>query len=155
MPDYEAIDRKLLNALQADFPATVQPYKSLSEKLGISEEEVLDRILRLKDEGIIRRIGAIFDSKKMGYVSMLCAVKAEPGRLQELGQAVSALEGVTHNYIREHEYNLWFTLSAPSVQSAEEQLSHLESDFNLEILRLPATKVFKTRVMFQMEDVDR
>lgn len=151
MPVLDQIDRRLLDLLQEGFPMTVRPYQSLGESLGLDEDEVLERIARLKHDGVIRRIGGIFDSRNMGYYSLLCASRVGEEQLDAIGQAVTGLAGVTHNYIREHEYNLWFTLTAVSPAAAEEQLAGLEKAFGIDILRLPATKIFKTRVAFKME----
>jgi DNA-binding Lrp family transcriptional regulator len=93
-------DKKLLDIIQDEFPLTSEPYREIASLLGVSEEEVILRLRKLKDKGIIRRIGAIFDSKKLGYCSTLCAMKVPAQRVDEVAQIVNEYPGVTHNYLR-------------------------------------------------------
>lgn len=150
MTNLDDSDRRLLDLLQEGIPLDVRPYRALGAKIGMTECEVMDRLGRLKAAGVLRRVGAIFESRRMGYYSLLCAARVPEEHLNEIGQAISSLEGVTHNYIRRHEYNLWFTLTAPSREAAEELLSALEASGGISIFRLPASRVYKTRVAFKM-----
>lgn len=152
MPALDEKDRRLLDLLQDGIPLNARPYEALGRTLGLAEEEVMTRIAKLKAAGVIRRIGAIFESRSMGFYSLLCAARVREERLEEVGQMVSSLDGVTHNYIRQHEYNLWFTLTAPGPDAAEERVSGLEKSCGIEILRLPASRIYKTRVAFKMEE---
>ena len=104
-------DKKLLDIVQDGFPLTSEPYREIASLLGVSEQDVIPRLKRLKDEGIIRRIGAIFDSKKLGYCSTLCAMKVPDQRIDEVALIINEYNGVTHNYLRNHEYNVWFTIT--------------------------------------------
>lgn len=147
----DAIDRKLLNLIQEDFPLTAAPFAEVAVRLGIGEGEVLDRIGRLREEGIIRRVGAVFDLRKLGFVSTLCAARVPEAKMAAFVTTVNACPGVTHNYRREHEYNVWFTLIAPG----EEELSALLADIKLktgidDILSLRAVRTFKINARFEM-----
>ncbi len=147
----DAIDRKLLNLIQEDFPLTAAPFAEVAARLGIGEGEVLDRIGRLREEGIIRRIGAVFDLRKLGFVSTLCAARVPEEKVAAFVTTVNNCPGVTHNYRREHEYNVWFTLIAPG----EEELSALLADIKLktgidDILSLRAVRTFKINARFEM-----
>src|SRR5512136_179296 len=102
----DTTDKKILNIIQKDFPVVAEPFKAVAEKLGLGEDDVLKRIKNLKDKGIIRRIGAVFDSKKMGFVSTLCAARVPEERLKAFVDVVNSYAGVTHNYRRSHEYNV-------------------------------------------------
>ena len=144
-------DRRLLNLIQADFPLTPEPYRLLAGSLGLSEEEVLDRIGRMCEEGVIRRLGGIFDSRQMGYSGTLCAMRVEPERIGEVAGVVNAFPGVTHNYLREHDYNMWFTVIAESRARLDEILNAVRARTGLEVITLPAENVFKIRVNFDLE----
>lgn len=154
MPTLDDIDRQILSLLQSDFPLAAQPYKVMAEGMGISEAEVLDRIVTMKSTGLIRRIGGIIDTRSLGYYSTLCAAMVPVSRIDAAVAAINRLPGVTHNYLRDHEYNLWFTLTVPSQQEAVGTLEDLESTLGIEIVSMPAEKVFKIRVNFNMETND-
>ncbi|MDD2553406.1 MAG: AsnC family transcriptional regulator [Desulfotomaculaceae bacterium] len=147
----DQIDRKLLNLIQTDFPLSPEPYREIGEALGISEEEVLSRIRSMISNGLIRRLGGIFDSKMLGYHSTLCAMQVDQRRIDEVAAVVNSYPGVTHNYLREHEYNMWFTATAPSKEELDEFIARVKRDTGInEILVLPAQKLFKIRVNFDL-----
>lgn len=151
MPALESIDRQILNLLQNDFPVAAQPYKVMAERLGISEEEVMARIGMMKSVGIIRRIGGIMDTRSLGYYSTLCTAMVPASEVDEAAEVINRLPGVTHNYLRDHAYNLWFTLTVPAREEADRILAELESTLGIEIVSMPAETVFKIRVNFDME----
>lgn len=145
------LDKNILNAVQKDLPVTTRPFKGLAAQLKMSEQEVVSHIKKLKERGLIRRMGGVFDSKKLGFASTLVALQVAPGKLEEVGGKVSAIDGVTHNYQRDHSFNLWFTLVAPSQHQLEEILAAIESLPGVEKLRnLPAVKLFKIGVNFKL-----
>ena len=153
MPEsLDAIDKKLLDIIQSGFPLVSRPYAELGDRLGISEEEAFNRTRSLKERGIIRRIGANFQSSKLGFVSTLCAAKVPAAAMEDFTARLNAEEGVTHNYEREHEFNIWFTLISPSREEERKILSRLMEETGIEIINLPATKLFKIKVDFRMED---
>ncbi|MEQ8200870.1 MAG: AsnC family transcriptional regulator [Syntrophomonadaceae bacterium] len=154
MPVLDKIDRQILNLLQNDFPLAAQPFKAIAERMGISEEEVLTRVGIMKSTGLIRRIGGVMDTRSLGCYSTLCAAMVPASRIEEAVEVINRLPGVTHNYLRDHDYNLWFTLTVPSRAEADETLSDLESALEVEIVSMPAEKVFKIRVNFDMEIPD-
>jgi DNA-binding Lrp family transcriptional regulator len=146
------LDRQLLNLIQEEFPLTTRPYLEIGRRLNLSEKEVISRLERLKKTGIIRRIGAVFDLRRLGYVSTLCALKVPPERLQEVARVVNSFPGITHNYLREHEYNMWFTLIGPSRQHLEEVMEEIKVRTGLtDLLELPAERSFKIKVNFNLE----
>ena len=154
MPALDSIDRQILNLLQNDFPVAAQPFKIMAERMGISEGEVLSRIGSMKSAGLIRRIGGIMDTRSLGYYSTLCTAMVPDSRVDEAAEASNRLPGVTHNYLRDHDYNLWFTLTVPTREEADRILTELESELGVEIVSMPAEKVFKIRVNFDMETND-
>lgn len=145
-------DKKILDIIQTNFPLSSRPYKVIGDEVGISEEEALEKVVNLKKQGIIRRLGANFQSKKLGFRSTLCAAKVPQDKLDGFIEAVNAKKGVTHNYLRNHAYNVWFTLIGPSWDSVCATLEEITAETGIEILNLPATKLFKIRVDFAMQD---
>lgn len=144
-------DRILLNRIQSDLPVTPRPFASVGGELGISEDEVLARIRRLKEEGIIRRIGGNFVPQKIGYVSTLCAASVPPEKMDAFVACVNAHPGVTHNYRRSHHYNVWFTFIALGMEEIEARLKEIEEKTGVTgILNLPAKKVFKIKAHFNL-----
>ena len=148
----DSLDRQLLDIIQTDFPLTPRPYAELGQRLGIPEEEALERVRTLRGRKIIRRLGANFQSAKLGFVSTLCAAKVPEDKLNAFIAEVNARPGVTHNYLREHNYNVWFTLISPSREEAQAVLDEISARTGVAILNLPATKLFKIRVDFRMGD---
>lgn len=147
----DALDRAMLEQLQAAFPLVPQPYATLAQALNLEEDDVLVRIARLKEEGIIRQIGAIFDTRRLGYQSTLVAFHVEDGRLEEVAAPISAHPGVSHNYARPHHYNLWYTLAVPPGRPIEEEIQVLARRTGVDDwLNLPALRVFKIRTHFQV-----
>lgn len=148
----DTIDRKLLDIIQTAFPLVPRPYAELGRQLGISEEEALARVKGMKERKIIRRLGANFQSAKLGFRSTLCGAHVPEEKLDAFIADVNALPGVTHNYLRNHEFNVWFTLIGPSWDSVCATLKDLEERTGIAIMNLPAEKLFKIRVDFQMEE---
>jgi DNA-binding Lrp family transcriptional regulator len=147
----DPVDKKLLNRIQSDFPVESHPFKTLGDELGLSETEVINRIKSLKDQKIIRRLGAVFDSKKLGYHSTLIAMKVPPEKIEETAHIVSSYNGVTHNYEREDKFNLWFTLIAESPEKIEEIITEIQHKTGIsDILNLPATRLHKIKVNFDL-----
>jgi siroheme decarboxylase len=145
----DSLDRDLLNEIQANFPIEPHPYKVIGERLGIDEDEVLSRIAQLRADGIIRRVGASINSRRVGFVSTLLAAKVPKERFADFVRIVNACKGVTHNYERRHEYNLWFTLIAPSEHRKQRTIQDLIKKTGINIIELPAKRIFKIRVDFK------
>jgi DNA-binding Lrp family transcriptional regulator len=144
-------DRAILNRIQSDFPITSRPYHSIAQDVGLNEQDVIDRVLRLKESGVIRRIGGNFVPGELGYVSTLCAARVPPEKIAHFAETVNRHPGVTHNYLRENTFNVWFTFIAPSMQEIEDSLKAISAETGIaEILNLPATMVFKIRAQFDV-----
>ena len=112
--ELDYLDRMLLNELQAHFPIDREPFAILGLTLGISEREVIDRVKRLKDTGVVRIISPVFNASTLGYRSTLVAAKIATDRINAAGKAISERPDVGHCYERNHEINLWFTLTPPA-----------------------------------------
>ncbi len=151
MRELDSTDSSILNRIQSDFPITSRPFLTVANELGLSEEEVLDRVARLKADGIIRRIGGNLVPGKLGFVSTLCAARVPTDKIDDFAEIVNRYPGVTHNYQRDNTYNVWFTFIAPSREEIEDNLRKIIEDSGVEdILNLPATKVFKIRAEFEV-----
>jgi len=147
----DEMDRMILNEIQSHFPIEARPYQVLGEKLGCSEEEALQRVQDLKDREVIRRIGANCNSRKLGYTSTLCAAKVPSRLMERFVEVVNSYMGVTHNYRRDHDYNIWFTLIAPSEEKIERILREIIELTEVgEVISLPAERLFKIQVDFEV-----
>lgn len=143
------IDRAILNRIQSDFPLTPRPYDDIGKRLGLSEGEVLERVRRLKERGVIRRIGGNFNSRRLNFASTLCAARVPEDKLEAFVRVVNRYPGVTHNYLRNHTYNVWFTFIAPTMDSVEAALKEISETTGVtEVLNLPAVRTFKIKVDF-------
>ncbi len=144
-------DRNILNEIQSRFPLSLRPFRELGKRLKLPEQEVISRIRELKREGIIRRIGGNFQSRRLNFTSTLCAAKVPEEKIDTFVKLVNRYPGVTHNYMRNHPYNIWFTFIAEDRDTIEKALKDLASESGVtEVLNLPAVKVFKIKVDFEV-----
>lgn len=146
------LDKRLLDIIQTDFPLEPRPYAVLGERLGLTEAETLARVRALRGQGIIRRVGANFQSAKLGFRSTLCAAKVPPEKLEAFVAEVNSYPGTTHNYLRAHAYNVWFTYIGPSWEAVTLALQTLTKRTGVEVLNLPASRLYKIRVDFAMKE---
>ena len=130
------LDRELLNAVQWDFPLEPRPYAVLGDRLGIPEPEVRARVAKVKDAGVLRQLSAIFDTRALGYTSALVAAKVDPDRIDDAAAVVSKHPGVSHNYKRNHAYNLWYTVAVPPGDSLQEHVDVLHRTSGSLVTRL-------------------
>ncbi|MBN1614420.1 MAG: AsnC family transcriptional regulator [Deltaproteobacteria bacterium] len=146
----DALDGKILNVLQDEFPLVQAPFGSIAERIGLGEDEVIRRIGKMKREGVIRRIGAVFDPQKLGFASTLCAARVPEERLPAFVKGVNALAGVTHNYRRNHPYNVWFTLTEESERALDDAIARIVDETGIaDILRMKAKRAFKIDARFR------
>jgi DNA-binding Lrp family transcriptional regulator len=146
------VDRALLNEIQTGFPIIGRPFQDLGVRLNCSEEEILTRVRRLKRKGIIRRIGGNFDSKRLGFATTLCAAKVPEEKIRGFIEVVNRYPEVTHNYLRDNPYNIWFTFVARSSELICRYKEEIKEQTGVkEILNLPAVKIFKILVDFDLD----
>ena len=136
-------DKRLLKLMQEGLPLSPRPYLQLAQETEMSEEEVLERVQYFKDKGLLRRFGGVFNSRKLGYKGILLAAKVKESRFNEVVEIINSHPGVTHNYKRRDEYNLWFTLSVGPEDDLEEEIKSLERKTNLEFMRISSRKKYK------------
>ncbi|MGZ8764086.1 MAG: siroheme decarboxylase subunit alpha [Acidimicrobiia bacterium] len=145
------VDKELLNAVQWDFPLVERPYAALADRLGITEAEVLDRLAKVKELGVLRQLSAIFDTRALGYSSALVAAKLDPDHIDAAAAIISAHPGVSHNYKRNHEYNLWYTLATPPGEDFDAHLDVLHTASGAHVTRkLPTLVLYKIGVKLDM-----
>lgn len=150
----DEIDKQVLNLLQSQFPLQPHPFELIASKAGRSEKEVIERTQRLLDARVIREITPIFDTQALGYRSTLVAAKVDAAHLRHAANVINAHPGVSHNYLRNHELNLWFTLAIPpdTDLGLERTLEVLKQRSGAESVRLlPAITIFKINVNLEME----
>ncbi len=146
----DAADRRILSIIQSGFPLEPRPYLAIGKKVGIAEEEAFSRVKALKQRKLIRRIGANFQSAKLGFRSTLCAAKVPEDQIEAFAAEVNRHTGVTHNYVRNHVYNLWFTCIGPSWDAVCDLLDSITQKTGISILNLPAKRMYKIKVDFSL-----
>jgi siroheme decarboxylase len=147
-------DKRLMNLLQSSFPLDPEPYALVASEAGLGLEETLERTGRLLEERIIREITPIFDTRALGYESMLVAAKVDARHPQRAAKIVNSHPGVSHNYLRTHDFNLWFTIATPpdSGLGLDGTLDVLMRETGAESMRkLPTLTLFKINMNLEME----
>ncbi|HEY3094819.1 MAG TPA: Lrp/AsnC family transcriptional regulator [Nitrososphaera sp.] len=148
-------DKKLLNEIQWVFPLVDRPYLEIAKRHGISEQDAMRRIKALKKIGLIRQINAIFDTRRLGYKSALVAFSVKPDRLNQVADKINEHPGVSHNYERNHEYNMWFTLAVPPGFDMKQDLERMAAlDGVVKYRVLPTLKLYKIGVRLDMVNED-
>ena len=146
----EALDRKILEIIQDGFPLEERPYAALGRRLGVSEEDAFDHVEGLRQSGVIRRLGGIYDSRRLGYISRLCAGVVPEGKLDGFAAAADKIPSITHNYVRSHAYNVWFTVIARSEAEIQETVRVLEAETGLHDAHvLSASRMFKINTVMK------
>jgi len=149
----DKIDSQILHELQYNFPLNEKPYEIIAGKLKVSTEEIWNRIQTMLDEGVIRRIGASFDSNKLGFRSTLAAVSVDSELVNRAADIIGQFHEVTHSYLRNDEFNIWFTLIAVDNNRIENILEQIRKSLCLErskVLNLPMKRLFKLDARFRV-----
>lgn len=145
--DFDALDRRLIDCYQRGLPVCTRPFHAVAERLGTAESEVIARLERLQSLGVLSRVGPIFDHARAG-ASLLAAVAVPEAERDAFAELINAAPGVNHNYAREHDYNLWFVMTAPDEPELEARLEALEARLGVPILRLPMLEGFHIDLSF-------
>jgi len=147
----DKLDKEILNEIQWTFPLVQKPYSEIAKKFGISDDEMMQRLRALKQAGIIRQLSAIFDTRRLGYKSALVAMAISPDKLDQVANQINRHPGVSHNYERNHEYNLWFTLAVPPGSDLKTEIDKFSKLQGINKVRmLPTIKLFKIGVKLEM-----
>lgn len=153
----DKFDRKILDALQKEFPLSERPYQVIASQLACSEDEIWQRVQAMIDSGVIRRLGASLDSRKLGYASTLAAVLVDETCLESAAEVINAYPEVTHCYQRKDAFNIWFTVIAFSEQRILDILEEIGQALALEpaqVLNLPVERLFKLDARFTVSNPD-
>ena len=147
----DELDSRILHQLQHDFPLCENPYEIIADRLNIPGDELWSGVQRMLDDGVIRRMGASFDSKKLGFSSTLAAVRVEPSLVERAAEVINTFPEVTHNYLRNDIFNIWFTMIAADEARIERVLEEIRESLSLErsaVLNLPVRRLFKLDARF-------
>ncbi|MFG6158821.1 AsnC family transcriptional regulator [Halomonas sp. 1390] len=147
MQDLDALDRRLIDSYQRGLPVCSRPFARIAERLGAAEDEVITRLERLQARGVLSRVGPVFDHARAG-ASLLAAVAVPEAERDAFAELINAAPGVNHNYAREHDYNLWFVMTAPDASALDARLDALEARLGVPILRLPMLESFHIDLAF-------
>ncbi|AWB10531.1 transcriptional regulator, AsnC family [Thermodesulfobium acidiphilum] len=147
------LEEALLEKIQHNFPIVERPFDELGAQLGLSGEKTIELLKKLKSEGIIRLIGGVFDPRKLGFKGTLIGLKVDKNHIDKIVERINKCHGVSHNYLRDHEYNLWFTLIMPSKEEIDAFIEELrKEDGVISLIELPAKRIFKIDVRFKIKD---
>lgn len=150
----DEIDRKIVQILQDDFPMVERPWKEVGNKLNLTEDDVIIRLKRLNQQGITRKIGSIVDASKVGLTAAtLVAMKVPKNKVADVACIINAYGSISHNYEREHEYNVWFTITASNNDELTTILEDIRQKTGItpsDVLNLPTKQRFKINVRFQL-----
>lgn len=150
--DLDGTDGALLDIVQQSVPLVSRPFSEIGRQLGIGEDEVLSRLRRLLATGVLRRIGPVLSLKAAGGERTLAAMRVPPERLEEVAALVNNFEAVSHNYEREHEYNLWFVVSSDDPAEPARVLREVEAQTGLPVLDLPSLAEYHLGVRFHLAE---
>lgn len=142
MPMIDAIDRAIINALQGSFPITDRPYAAAAAELGLAEGELISRLDRLLQSGVLSRFGPMFNADRLGGAFCLCACAVPPERFDEVVAAINAHPEVAHNYERLHALNVWFVLATERPEQIDEVLTKIKEETGLEVHAFPKIEEF-------------
>jgi radical SAM protein with 4Fe4S-binding SPASM domain len=153
--EIDGLDGAILNALQNSFPLSERPFDLLAEQLGIDPDDLWQRVQRMLEQGVIRRLGATLDSAKLGFCSTLAAIRVGPGLVDRATEAIGRYPEITHGYLRDHRFNVWFTVIARDQGRIETILGEIREELALDasdILNLPARQIFKLDARFRVPE---
>ncbi len=142
MPELDDADRALINRLQDDLPLTGRPFAVIGDELGVPEAEVIARLNRLREEGILTRFGPFFDAAALGGAFCLCAMSVPEADFDTVADKVNAHPEVAHNYQREHALNMWFVLATENAEEIASVAHDIEAETGLNVNLFPKEREF-------------
>ena len=148
----DQLDRQIITQLQMDFPIAPDPYRIIAERLDIDADTLLNRVKQLTASGTIRRIGVSIDSRKMGFCSTLSAIRVAEDQIDKACRAIESYPEITHSYLRNDEFNIWFTIIAVDQQRIRQVLEELRIKLEIspaDVLDLPVKRLFKLDARFK------
>lgn len=151
MVELDNIDKRILNMIQMEFPLVSRPFKVIGNQLNLEESEVISRIKRLQEIGAIRRIGPIINTQKIDGCGTLVAMKVPSEDVERVAKIINEYKEVSHNYLRNHKYNIWFTLYASSKERLNQILKELKKKTGYRLMNLPTVRFFKIGFKFDIK----
>jgi DNA-binding Lrp family transcriptional regulator len=148
------LDRRILDALQHDFPLSERPFDILAQRLGVDPDLLWRRVEAMRKSGVIRRLGASLDSRKLGFRSTLAAARVPSDLVDRAAEVIGRYPEVTHSYLRDHEFNIWFAIIAPDEENIDTVLREIRAELSLEpsdVLNLPMKRLFKLDARFRAQ----
>lgn len=142
-------DRLIINSLQGNFPITDRPYQQVAEQLGLSEDELLERLENLLSDRTLTRFGPMYDIQKLGGNFSLCAIRVPPERFDEVNDIVNSFSEVAHNYERDHEFNMWYVLATESLDEIDQTNQAIEDKTGLKVYNMPKIQEFFVGLHFE------
>ena len=153
MTSMDDLDKEILNEIQWSFPLVTRPFDAIAKKFNTTPEIIKDRLHSLKEIGVLRQLSAIFDTRKLGYTSSLVAMEIESDKLEDVANQINRHPGVSHNYERDHQFNLWFTLAVPPGTDLKQELEKFNVLKGIKKVRmLPTLQLFKIGVKLDLVD---
>lgn len=142
IPAIDAVDARLIDRLHGGFPLDERPFAAVGDELGLSEDEVIDRLRQLLARGVLTRFGPLFQIERAGGRFVLAAMRVPPERFDDVAARVNALPEVAHNYRRDHAFNMWFVVAAESPQAVDDAIARIERDTGLPVLAFPKEREY-------------
>jgi siroheme decarboxylase len=143
-------DRQIIGLISSHFPLDIKPFSTIARELDIDENDVMERVKNLTKNGLIRRIGATIDPRKIGWFSTLCTANVPQDRLEVFSKTINSYPEITHNYERTGTPNCWFTIIAPDRINVLRIISEIENACGISVVELPARRIFKIGVKFSL-----
>ncbi len=144
------IDRQIINRLQGGFPICEHPYREAAAELGIREEELIRRLQKLLDDGLLSRFGPMYHAEKLGGGLSLCAMAIPEERFDQVAEQVNAFPEVAHNYARDHKLNMWFVLATETPERIDEVLAEIEAATGYKVYNMPKQEEFYVGLRFEL-----
>lgn len=145
----DSLDRNIINTLQHDFPVCERPFAQLAETLNSTEEELIERVQAMLDEGLLTRFGPMYNASNMGGALSLCAMKVPEYIFDKVTEQVNAFPEVAHNYKRDHELNMWFVLATETQYDLDNTLNAIENATGIHVYNMPKQKEFFVGLHFE------
>lgn len=142
----DATDRKIINTLQGGFPICERPFARAAADLGLEEQDLMDRVSRLRETGVLSRFGPMYNAEAMGGAFCLCAMAVPEARLDEVVDQVNSHPEVAHNYERSHDLNVWFVLGTETPERIDEVIGEIEAETGLDVYAFPKEHEFFVRL---------
>lgn len=146
----DALDKRIINTLQRSFPVCEHPFAVVAEELGTTENELISRLTRLREEKVLTRFGPLYNADRFGGAVSLCAIAVPQDRFDAVAEQVNAFPQVAHNYERDHELNMWFVAATESWQELEDTLAAIEAETGLQVRNMPKLHEFYVGLYFEI-----